>query len=95
MHTLPTPSRRLLLTVPALLGAALFLSGCGDANLIERLTSPLGYGICGLIVVILDVLALVELSSSDRTTGSKVLWALLIIFAPVLGCVLYYLFARR
>ncbi len=80
----------------ALLGVmTLFLTGCGGPNLLDRLYSPWGFGCCGLIVLILDIIALVEIVGSDRSTGDKVLWALLIIFFPVLGLILYYLFGRK
>ena len=76
----------------ALLGLVpLLLAGCGP-NLIDRATGPVG-GICGLIIVILDIVALVNLWQSGRETGSKVLWTLLIVFFPVGGLILYYLFA--
>ena len=67
------------------------LSGCGP-NLIDRLTGPVG-GICGLIIVILDIVALVNLWQSGRSGGDKVLWTLLIVFFPVGGLLLYYFFA--
>ena len=49
------------------------------------------YGLFGLIVVVLDVIALVKLLQSGADTGNKILWALLIILLPVLGMVLYFL----
>ena len=70
---------------------ALVVAGCGP-NLIDRITGPVG-GICGLIIVILDIVALVNLWQSGRETGTKVLWTLLIVFFPVGGLILYYLFA--
>ena len=80
----------------ALLGLmALFLAGCGGPNLIDRLNSPLGFGCCGFIILIFDIIALVEVIGSDRSTGNKVLWALLIIFFHVGGLILYYLFGRK
>ena len=80
----------------ALLGLmTLFLAGCGGPNLLDRLNSPWGFGCCGFIILILDIVALVEVVGSDRSTGDKVLWALLIIFFPVGGLILYYLFGRK
>jgi hypothetical protein len=49
------------------------------------------YGIISLIVVVLDIIALVKLLQSGADTGTKILWALLIIFLPILGMVLYFL----
>lgn len=67
------------------------LTGCG-ANLIDRLQQP-RWGICGTLIIILDIVALVDLLRDEaRSTGNKVIWALVIIFAPVLGVILYFLF---
>ena len=70
-----------------------FLAGCGP-NLFDRLGNFWSLSCCGIIIVVLDIVALVELAGSTRSTGSKVLWAILIIFFPVGGCILYYLFGR-
>ena len=45
----------------------------------------------GLLVLVLDVIALVSLLKSSADSGTKILWALLIIFLPVLGMILYFL----
>lgn len=79
------------LPLAALSLLTLLLAGCGP-NLIDRVTGPVG-GICGLIIVILDIIALVNLWQSGRSTGDKVLWTLLIVFFPVGGLILYYFFA--
>ena len=49
------------------------------------------YSLIGLIVLVLDIIALVKLLQSGADTGSKILWAILIIFLPVLGMILYFL----
>lgn len=83
-------------TAPLLaLGAlTVFLVGCGGPNLFERLQSPFG-GICGLIILILDVIAIVEVINSSKSTGEKVLWCLLIFFLPVLGLILYHFIGKK
>ncbi|HYR46675.1 MAG TPA: PLDc N-terminal domain-containing protein [Thermoanaerobaculia bacterium] len=45
----------------------------------------------GLVVFVLDVIALVSLLKSGADSGTKILWALLIILLPVLGMILYFL----
>ena len=50
-----------------------------------------GYSLIGLIVLVLDIVALVKLLQSSADTGAKILWALLIILLPVVGMVLYFL----
>lgn len=79
-----------LLTVPALL----LLAGCGGPTLIDYAQHGWGLGICGTIVLIMDVIAIIEISGSDRTFGGKVLWVLLLIFFPVGGLLIYYFFGR-
>jgi hypothetical protein len=74
--------------------SALFLAGCGP-NLFDRLYNFWSLGICGTVVVVLDILALLELAQSNRDFSNKVLWALLIIFFPVLGLIGYYFFGRK
>ena len=75
-------------------GLVRFLVGCGGPNLFERLQNPFG-GICSLIILILDVIAIVEVINSSRSTGEKVLWCLLIFFLPVLGLLLYYFVGKK
>ncbi len=90
MHT----KQRGLLATALLALTTLLLAGCGGPNLFDQLRSPWSLGCCGTVVVILDVIFLLELAGSTRSLADKVLWALLIIFFPVLGCILYYLFGR-
>jgi Phospholipase_D-nuclease N-terminal len=48
------------------------------------------YSLIGLVVLVLDVVALVKLLQSGANAGTKILWALLIILLPVLGMILYF-----
>lgn len=82
-----------VLVVLGLLGCSLVLAGCAE-NLADLVSNFYALSCCGVVVVILDIIALVELAGSAKSTSSKLLWALLIIFAPYLGCILYYLFGR-
>ncbi len=47
-------------------------------------------GIGGLIVLVADVWAIVNIFQSGADTGSKVLWTVLVIVLPVLGFILWY-----
>jgi len=49
------------------------------------------FSFVGLVVLVLDVIALVSLLKSSADSGTKILWALLIILLPVLGMILYFL----
>lgn len=74
--------------------SSLFIAGCGP-NLIERVGNFWALSCCGAVIVILDIIALLELAGSTRSTGNKVLWALLIVFFPLLGLILYYFVGRK
>jgi hypothetical protein len=52
-------------------------------------------GIIGLIVFILDIIAIVECLKSKADTGKKILWVLLVLFLPLVGLILYYLIGRK
>ena len=72
---------------------ALLLTGCGD-SLVDLTTNFWSLGCCGVVIVVLDIVALVELAGSARSTGNKILWGAIIILFPYLGCLAYYLFGR-
>ncbi|KAI8594875.1 hypothetical protein EDD21DRAFT_392687 [Dissophora ornata] len=48
-----------------------------------------GGGFLGLVVFILNLIAIFEIINSNRTLTSKLLWSLLIFLFPILGLVLY------
>lgn len=52
-----------------------------------------GFG--GLILLVLDIWALVHIVNSSATTGSKVIWALLVVVLPLLGFILWLLMGPR
>ncbi|CAF0961865.1 unnamed protein product [Rotaria magnacalcarata] len=57
--------------------------------------SSLG-GFLGLIILILDLIAVFELlNSSGHGMCSKLIWILIIIFFPIGGLILYWCCARR
>ena len=47
-------------------------------------------GIWGLLVLIADVWAIVNIVQSRATTGMKVLWVVIVALLPVLGVILWY-----
>jgi hypothetical protein len=47
-------------------------------------------GVWGLIVLIADVWAIVNIIQSRATTGVKVLWIVVVAVLPVLGVILWY-----
>lgn len=52
-------------------------------------------GILGLLVLILDIWAIVNIFGASAETGSKVLWILLILLLPVLGVAIWFFFGPR
>ena len=52
-------------------------------------------GIFGLIILILDVWAIVNIAQSGASTGHKVLWIVLVLLLPLLGLILWALLGPR
>jgi succinate dehydrogenase/fumarate reductase cytochrome b subunit len=52
------------------------------------------HGLFGLVLLVLDILAIVKLVNSNAATDKKILWTALIILLPLLGLILWYLIAR-
>ena len=44
----------------------------------------------GLIVLVADIWAIVNIFQSSATTGAKVLWTLLVVLLPVLGFIIWF-----
>jgi Phospholipase_D-nuclease N-terminal len=51
--------------------------------------------IFGIIVLILDIWAIVNVFGSSASTGAKVLWVLLILILPVVGFIIWYFAGPR
>ena len=47
-------------------------------------------GLWGLLVLAADVWAIVNVLQSSETTGTKVVWTLVILLLPVLGFIIWY-----
>jgi hypothetical protein len=47
-------------------------------------------GIWGLLVLIADVWAIINIIQSRATTGVKVLWVVIVVLLPVLGVIIWY-----
>lgn len=44
----------------------------------------------GLVLLVLDILAILRLFESKVSSGLKVLWTLLILFFPVIGLIIWW-----
>jgi hypothetical protein len=51
--------------------------------------------IIGIIVLVLDIIALVDVLKSTMDTGNKALWIILILILPVIGMILYFLIGKK
>jgi len=49
----------------------------------------------GIVVLVLDIIALVDVIKSSVDTGKKVLWVILILVLPIIGMVLYFLLGKK
>ncbi|MFO0861107.1 MAG: PLDc N-terminal domain-containing protein [Phycisphaerales bacterium] len=54
-----------------------------------------GGGLIGLIILILDIIAIVEILQSGRAVAEKLLWILLILLLPLVGVLIYFLIGRK
>nr|WP_099018754.1 PLDc N-terminal domain-containing protein [Marinicella litoralis] len=54
-----------------------------------------GGGIIGLIILILDIIAIIEVVNSSRPVEQKLLWVLIILLLPLLGLILYYVIGKK
>jgi hypothetical protein len=54
-----------------------------------------GQGLWGLLVLIADVWAIINIVQSAADTGKKVLWVVLVLVLPLLGVILWYFLGPR
>ena len=47
-------------------------------------------GLWGLVVLVADIWAIVNIFQSSATTGRKVLWTVLVVLLPVLGFIIWF-----
>jgi succinate dehydrogenase/fumarate reductase cytochrome b subunit len=52
-------------------------------------------GILGVIILIADVWAIINIFQSSADTGNKVLWTVVVFLLPVLGFILWYFLGPR
>jgi hypothetical protein len=52
-------------------------------------------GLGGLILLALDIWALISIIGSGASTGRKVLWALFVIFLPLVGFIVWLIAGPR
>jgi len=52
-------------------------------------------GLFGLIVLVLDVWAIVQTVQSRASTGTKVLWVVVVLLLPLLGLIAWFFLGPR
>ena len=52
-------------------------------------------GLLGLVILILDIYAIVKILGSAASTGTKVLWIVVIVLLPVVGLILWALMGPK
>lgn len=53
------------------------------------------YGILGVIILILDIYAIIQVLGSGASGGAKLLWILGILIFPVVGVIVWFLAGPR
>lgn len=49
----------------------------------------------GIVVLVLDIIAIIDVVKSGMDTGKKILWIVLILLLPLIGMILYFLLGRK
>jgi hypothetical protein len=52
-------------------------------------------GLIGLLILALDIWAIINVIGSASSTGTKVLWVLVILILPVIGLILWFFFGPK
>ena len=52
-------------------------------------------GLLGLIILFLDIYAIIKVAQSAASPGMKALWIVLILFLPILGLIIWWLFGPK
>jgi len=46
--------------------------------------------IVGVLILLADIYAILQIAQSSATTGSKVIWILVVLLLPVMGVIAWY-----
>ena len=52
-------------------------------------------GLIGIVILVLDIIALIDIFRSGMSTTEKVLWALAVLLFPLIGMILYFIFGKK
>lgn len=48
----------------------------------------------GLLILVLDVIAIVSILGAGKSVGWKLLWTLIVLLLPVIGMILYFVIGK-
>lgn len=52
-------------------------------------------GLVGLLILVLDILVIIKVLQSGRSTEYKLIWILVILLLPLVGLLLWFLLSER
>lgn len=64
-------------------------------NTLAQVWYSSSYSLIGLVVLVLDIIAIVSVLTGRGSVGYKLLWILLILILPLIGMILYFLIGRN
>jgi hypothetical protein len=53
------------------------------------------FSILGIVILVLDIIAWIKLFGGSSSAQHKIIWALLILFLPLIGMLLYFLVGQE
>ena len=53
------------------------------------------YGLIGLLVLVLDIIAILDIIKSSLSGAAKIVWVLVVLFLPVIGMILWFLIGKK
>jgi hypothetical protein len=52
------------------------------------------YSLLGIVIVVLDIIAIFSVVLGSGSLGHKVLWVIVVLIFPIVGMIVYYLTGR-
>lgn len=52
-------------------------------------------GILGIVILVLDIVAILDIVKSSFSTGKKILWVVLVLILPLIGMIAYFLIGKK
>ena len=52
-------------------------------------------GLLGIVILVLDIIAIYDIFKGGGSTTEKVLWTLAVLFFPLIGMILYFIFGKK